>query len=457
MSNQSKATQHNEQQNNQLKRVLGAPDLVMLGLGAIVGTGIFVIPGTAAATTAGPALIFSFILAAIACVLSALCYAEFASRIPKAGGAYSYAETMFGGTVGWFVAWLLMAQYLLANASVASGWSGYVNGFLDGLGLGLPVALRASYNAENGTYVDLIAILITFAVTRLVVQGAKRALAWNSRMVFVKFLIIGLFVAVGVFFVEPANWQPIAPYGMDGVLAGSAIVFFAFLGFDSVATAAEEARHPQKDLPKGILGSLGIATVLYILVTLVLTGMVPYLELDVRDPVSFAMRYAGLDWVGAVISTGAILTLLTVLISMLYSFARLIFVISRNELLPDKLSEVHPVKETPANATLVAGTGAALLAGTVPLAQLAELANIVTLLIFFIMAAGLIKLRKEKGEPAEGEFRVPLVPMIPILSMLVCAYLMSQLSAPVWVLFLGWLALGTIVYFIYVRHQLKEN
>lgn len=456
MSAQSNETnKDNEQNNNQLKRVLGAPDLVMLGLGAIVGTGIFVIPGTAAATTAGPALIFSFVIAAIACVLSALCYAEFASRVPKAGGAYSYAESVFGETVGFFVAWLLLAQYLLANASVASGWSGYVNGFLDGIGLGLPIALRASYNPEAGTVVDVIAVLITFAVTALVLQGAKRALAWNSRMVLVKFLVIGLFIAVGFFFIEPTNWTPLAPFGTEGVFAGSAIVFFAFLGFDSVGTAAEETHDPQKNLPKGILGSLGIATILYVIVTLVLTGMVPFGELDVRDPVSFAMRYAGLDWVGGLISTGAILTLLTVLISMLFSFARFLYVISRNGLLPKKLSEVHPVKQTPVNATLLAGGGAAFLAGTVPLTQLAELANIVTLLIFFIIAAGIIKLRRDNGKPASNEFRVPLVPFIPILSMGVCLYLMSELSASVWGLFLGWLLLGGLAYVVYGRRQVN--
>lgn len=431
--------------NQQLKRELQAPDLIMLGLGAIVGTGIFVIPGTAAAQTAGPALIFSFIIAAVSCVLTALCYAEFASRIPKAGGAYSYVEAVFGKKVGWFVAWLMFAQFLLANASVSSGWSGYVNGFLDGLGLSLPTALRASFNAERGTYVDLVAVLITIAVTWLVMQGAKRALAWNNRMVLLKFLVIALFVVVGVFFVEPANWQPLAPYGMEGVITGSAIVFFAFLGFDSVGTAAEETKDPQKNLPKGILGSLGIATILYMAVTFVLTGMVPYHHLNVRDPVSFAMRYAGLDWIGAVIAAGAILTLLSVLISMLYSFARFLYVLSRDGLLPKKLSEVHPEKQTPDNATIFAGAGVAVLAGTVPLTQLAELANIVTLLIFIIIAAGIIKLRHDRGLPKPDEFRIPWVPFIPILSIGVSFYLMTQLSASAWILFVAWLVLGGMV------------
>lgn len=418
-----------------LKRELKTMDLILLGLGAIVGTGIFVITGTAAAVTAGPALILSFVIAAFSCILSALCYAEFASRIPVSGGAYSYAYTVFGELLGWLVGWLMICEYLLANASVASGWSGYMNGFLDGIGLGLPIALRSSYNAEAGTYIDLIAILITFVVTYIVIQGAKKALRLNNIMVIVKFALIALFMVVGVFYVKPENWTPFAPFGLKGVASGAAVVFFAFLGFDAVSTAAEETKNPRRDVPRGIIGSLGIATVLYIAVTLVLTGIVPYAQLNVKDPVAFAIRFIGQDFIAGIISVGAIVTLLTVLISMTYGLGRLIYAIGRDGLLPKKLSQVDTKTKGPKFATQIVGVVSAVLAGIVPLNKLAELTNIVTLMIFVIIALGIIKLRKDFGEPTEGEFKVPFVPIFPIVSIVVCLYLMIQLSLSVWIAF----------------------
>lgn len=432
-----------------LKRELKTMDLILLGLGAIVGTGIFVITGTAAAVTAGPALILSFVIAAFSCILSALCYAEFASRIPVSGGAYSYAYTVFGELLGWLVGWLMICEYLLANASVASGWSGYMNGFLDGIGLGLPIALRSSYNAEAGTYIDLIAILITFVVTYIVIQGAKKALRLNNIMVIVKFALIALFMVVGVFYVKPENWTPFAPFGLKGVASGAAVVFFAFLGFDAVSTAAEETKNPRRDVPRGIIGSLGIATVLYIAVTLVLTGIVPYAQLNVKDPVAFAIRFIGQDFIAGIISVGAIVTLLTVLISMTYGLGRLIYAIGRDGLLPKKLSQVDIKTKGPKFATQIVGVVSAVLAGIVPLNKLAELTNIVTLMIFVIIALGIIKLRKDFGEPTEGEFKVPFVPIFPIVSIVVCLYLMIQLSLSVWIAFVIWLVLGILVYLSY--------
>ncbi|WP_035051985.1 amino acid permease [Carnobacterium pleistocenium] len=432
-----------------LKRDLKTMDLILLGLGAIVGTGIFVITGTAAALTAGPALIVSFIIAAFSCVLSALCYAEFASRIPVAGGAYSYGYAVFGELIGWLVGWLMICEYLLANASVASGWSGYMNGFLDGIGLGLPIALRSSYDMDAGSYVDVIAVLITFLVTYVVIQGAKKALRLNNIMVFIKFGLIALFIVVGVFYVKPENWTPFAPFGFEGIASGAAIVFFAFLGFDAVSTAAEETKNPRRDIPRGIIGSLGIATILYIVVTLVLTGIVPYAQLDIKDPVAFAIRFIGQDFIAGVISVGAILTLLTVLISMTYGLGRLIYAIGRDGLLPKKLSEVDVKTRSPKYATQLAGSVSAILAGIVPLGKLAELTNIVTLMIFVILAIGIIKLRKDHGEPNEGEFKVPFVPVFPIVSIVVCIYLMIQLSLSVWIAFVIWLVLGVIFYLAY--------
>lgn len=446
-----------EERKSGLPKELKTMDLILLGLGAIVGTGIFVITGTASAVTAGPALIISFIIAAFSCALSALCFAEFASRMPVSGGAYSYGYAIFGEIIGWLVGWLMLCQYLLACASVASGWSGYLNGFLTGLGIGLPTALSASYDVGNGTYIDLIAVLVTLIVSYLVMQGAKKALRLNSMMVYVKFGLIALFLIVGVFYVKPANWTPFAPFGLDGIIEGAAIVFFAFLGFDAVSTAAEETKNPQKSMPRGIIGSLGIATILYILVTLVLTGVVPFANLDVRDPVSFAMRFIGQDFVAGIISVGAILTLLTVLISMMYGLGRLIFAISRDGLLPDFLSELDEKNHTPKNATMVAGIVTAILSGVIPLGKLAELTNIVTLMVFVIMAAGIIKFRKDHGDPKKGEFRVPFVPILPIVSILVCVYLMIQLSGSIWLMFLIWLAAGIAFYILYGYKHSKMN
>lgn len=437
-----------------LKKELKTFDLILLGLGAIVGTGIFVITGTAAATTAGPALIVSFVIAAFSCALSAMCYAEFASRVPVGGGAYSYIYTIFGELFGWLVGWLLICEYLLANASVASGWSGYVHGFLDGMGLHFPQALRASYDPANGTYVDVIAIAITLVVTYIVVQGAKKALRLNNLMVIIKFSLIALFIVVGIFYVKPVNWTPFAPFGLKGITSGAAIVFFAFLGFDAVSTAAEEVKNPQKDVPRGIIGSLGIATVLYIGVTLILTGLVPFAHLDVKDPVAFAMRFIGHDMIAGMISVGAILTLLTVLISMTYGLARLVYTISRDGLLPITLSEVNEKTKTPHKATVVVGIISAILAGIIPLNQLAALTNIVTLLVFVIIAAGILQLRKDHGKPKSGEFKVPWVPFFPVVSIIVCLYLMFQLSLTVWIMFAVWLVLGLVVYSFYgYRHS----
>lgn len=434
---------------SKLKKELKTMDLILLGLGAMVGTGIFVITGTAAAKYAGPSLIISFAIAAFSCVLSALCYAEFASRVPIAGGAYSYAYTIFGELIGWITGWLVVCEYLLANASVASGWSGYVHGFLDGLGIPFPNALRASYNAENGTYVDVIAICITFIVMFVVMQGAKKALRLNNIMVIIKFALVILFLVVGVFYVKPDNWTPFAPFGMAGITTGAAIVFFAFLGFDAVSMAAEEVENPQRDIPRGIIGSLAIATILYIGVTLVLTGMVPFGNLNVKDPVAFAMRFIDQNFVAGLISVGAILTLLTVLISMMYGLTRMIYAIGRDGLLPKGLSKVDSKTKTPKNATLVIGITSAILSGLVPLENLAQLTNIVTLMAFAIIAAGIIKLRKDFGDPKINEFKVPFVPVFPIVSMLVCFYLMIQLELSTWIVFGIWLVLGLAIYFLY--------
>lgn len=432
-----------------LKKDLKLKDLIMLGIGAIIGTGIFVVTGAASAVYAGPALILSFVLAAFVVILSGLSFAEFASRIPVLGGAYSYVYVVFGEFVAWLAGWFLLCEFMLAVSSVASGWSGYVQGFLTSIGVHLPKALTAGYNPGEGTYIDLIAGLVIIFVTIWVSQEAKKALRLNNAMVWVKFGLIALFIFFGVFFVKPSNWQPFMPFGFSGVFNGAALVFFAFLGFDAVAMAAEEVENPQKDVPRGIIGSIAIATLLYIVVTLILTGIVPFKELNVNDPVAFAMRYIDHGLVGSVISVGAILTLLTVTISMMYSLARLLYAISKDGLLPKSLQKINPKHKTPKKATYAAGVVAFFFAAAFPLNILAELTNIVALAYLILMSLGIIKLRKMMGMPKKGEFKVPLVPVLPLVSVASCLFLMTRLQTATWIVFGITIVIGLLIYFIY--------
>ena len=432
-----------------MKRNLKLKDLILLGIGAVIGTGIFVVTGSAAADYAGPAAMLSFLVAAFVVILSGFSFAEFASRVPVTGGPYSYMYVVFGELSGWMAGWFLICEYLLAVSSVASGWSSYVQGFLASLGIALPKALTAGYNAKEGTYIDLIAALVVVFITVWVTQEAKKALRLNNLMVWVKFALIALFIVVGVFFIEPSNWKPYMPFGFSGVFDGAALVFFAFLGFDAIALAAEEVENPQKDIPRGIIGSIAIATVLYVIVTLILTGMVPYTELGIGDPVAFALRYVKLDMIGSVISIGAILTLLTVTISMLYSLVRLIYAISQDGLLPAFLQKIDQKHRTPVRATYVAGGIALFFAAAFPLAILAELTNITALACLIMMSLGILRLRKTMGQPKKGEYKVPFVPVLPWLSVLACVFLMSRLQQATWIVFLITIVLGLAIYFFY--------
>lgn len=437
-----------------MKKELKTKDLIFLGIGALIGTGIFVITGEAAADYAGPALTISFALAAFVVILSGLCFAEFASRVPVLGGPYAYMYVVFGELLAWMTGWFLICEFLLAVSSVASGWSGYMQGFLASMGVHLPQPLTAAYNAENGTYFDLIALLILVFVTYWVSLEAKKALRLNNLMVYVKFGIIALFIILGIFFVQPENWQPFMPKGFSGVLDGAALVFFAFLGFDAVAMAAEEVKNPQKDIPKGIIGSILIATALYIVVTLILTGIVPSDALDVQDPVAFAMRYVGHGVVGSIISVGAILTLLSVTISMLYSLARLLFAISKDGLLPQFLGVLDKKNRTPKNATYIAGGLAMFFAAVFPLDVLAELTNIAGLSYLLFMAMGILKLRKMMGPAKPGEFSVPFGPLLPLLSLGSCVALMLRFQGITWIVYGIVILLGLGLYFGYgYRHS----
>lgn len=437
-----------------MKKELGVFDLTMLGVGCVVGTGIFVLTGVAAANHAGPGLILSFLLAGIVCAFCALCYAEFASMVPVSGSAYTYSYATFGEIFAWVLGWDLILEYGFAASMVASGWSGYFQGLLSGLGLDLPRVISSAFNPAEGTYFDLPAVLIVLLLTFVVSRGAKESTRLNAIMVVVKVVVILLFIIVGVFYVKPSNWTPFMPFGFSGVVTGAATAFLAYIGFDVVATAAEEVRNPQKDLPKGILWSLAVCSLLYILVTAVLTGMVPYHLLNVKNPVAFALQYIHQDWVAGFISLGAIVGITTVLFVLLFGQTRLFFAIGRDGLLPKRLSKVNPKSGAPEFSTWVTGAVVALFAGLIPLGRLADLVSIGTLFAFISVSVGIIILRKTRAD-LERSFRVPLVPLVPIIAALTCGYLLISLPRITWIAFLIWMAIGLCVYFFYgYKHSL---
>ena len=439
-----------------LKKELGAFDLSMLGIGAIIGTGIFVLTGVAAAEHAGPALILSFILSGLACVFAALCYAEFASTVPVSGSAYTYSYATFGELIAWILGWDLILEYGLASSAVASGWSGYFQGLLAGFGIHFPKAITSAYDPANGTFIDVPAILIVFVITLLLTQGVKKSARFNTIMVIIKLVVVLLFIGVGVWYVKPGNWTPFMPFGFSGVTTGAATVFFAYIGFDAVSTAAEEVKNPQKNMPIGIIASLLVCTVLYIIVSAILTGIVPYQLLDVKNPVAFALNYIHQDWVAGFISLGAIAGITTVLLVMLYGQTRLFYAISRDGLLPKVFSKVDKKKQTPTVNSWITCLLVSFFAGLVPLGRLAELVNMGTLFAFMTVSIGILYLRKNKQAPKTG-FRVPFVPYIPILAFVFCGYLALQLPAVSWISFCIWLVIGLFVYFGYGRKHSTLN
>ncbi|WP_312027534.1 amino acid permease [Brevibacillus brevis] len=433
-----------------LKKSLGAFDLTMLGIGAILGTGIFVLTGVAAALHAGPALVLSFVIAALACVFAALCYAEFASTVPVSGSAYTYSYAAFGEFVAWMIGWDLILEYGVACAAVASGWSGYAQGLLAGFNIHLPHALTSAFDVSKGTIIDLPAVLIIVIITALLMKGTKESASLNTIMVLVKVAVVVLFLVVGVMYVKPENWSPFMPFGFAGVATGAATVFFAFIGFDAVSSAAEEVRNPQRDMPIGIISSLLVCTILYIAVSLILTGIVPYHLLNVKNPVAFALNYVNQDWVAGFISLGAIVGITTVLLVMMYGQARMFFAMSRDGLLPEVFSHVHPRTQVPQKSTLVVAALVATFGGLLPLSSLAQLTNIGTLFAFILVSVGLVVLRRTHPQLPRA-FRVPFVPLVPLLSVLFCGYLVFNLPTLTKIGFLGWLSVGAIVYFLYGR------
>jgi len=452
-----------------LKRSLSATSLVMLGIGAIIGAGIFVLTGTAAAQYAGPAVVISFVIAGLGCLFAGLCYAEFAAMIPIAGSAYTYGYATLGELIAWIIGWDLILEYLFGAATVAVGWSGYFVAFLKELGVVLPAAWTTAPLNVEGTHtlvrngagvINLPAVILVLLMTCLLVIGIQESARFNTVIVFVKMLIVLLVIGFGFQYVKTANWHPFIPagtgefghYGWTGVVRAAAVVFFAYIGFDAVSTAAQEARNPQRDLPIGMLGSLAVCTVLYILMALVMTGMAHYTELNVPHPVFVAIEKAGpaLAWLGYLINIGAIAGLASVVLVMLMGQPRIFYSMSRDGLLPPVFGKVHPRFKTPYVTTIITGVVAALVAGFFPIALLGELVSIGTLLAFVIVCGGVIYLRYKEPN-RERPFKTPLVPLVPILGIVTCVFMMSFLPGDTWIRLIVWMLLGLVIYFLYGR------
>lgn len=437
-----------------LKKVLGPLDLVLMGIGAIVGTGIFVLTGTGA-LTAGPALTLSFVVAALACGFAALCYAEFASTVPVAGSIYTYSYATLGELVAWMIGWDLMLEYGLATSAVSVGWSGYFQSLLGGFGIHLPAVLTAAPGAVPGvtTWFNLPALVIMLLLTAMLSWGVRESARLNSIMVAIKVAVVLLFIAVGAGHVKPVNWQPFMPFGMNGMMSAAALVFFAFIGFDAVTSAAEEVKRPERDLPIGIIGSLAVCTVLYVVVSAIMTGIVPFQQFaGVDHPVSLALQYAGQNWVAGFVDLGAILGMTTVILVMTYGQTRVIFAMSRDGLLPKRLSTLHPKYNTPFFATWTVGIVFGLIGAVVPLGVLAELINIGTLAAFCLVSVAVVVLRKKRPD-LHRAFRCPGVPYVPALAVLFCLALMTFLSRTTWIAFGIWLVIGLVIYFGYSRRN----
>jgi basic amino acid/polyamine antiporter, APA family len=434
-----------------LKRTLGPFSITLLGIGAIVGTGIFVLTGVAAAKYAGPGLIFSFVVAGIVSGLAAICYAEFASTVPIAGSAYTYSYATLGELIAWIIGWDLILEYAVGAAVVSIGWSGYIVDFLRGtFGVILPKSLTTSPFA--GGLINLPAFLIILVITALLMLGTSESTRVNNVIVGIKLAVIVFFLVVGFGHINTANWNPFLPFGTGGIFRGAAIIFFAYIGFDQISTSAEEARNPSKDMPIGIFLSLLICTALYILVTAVLTGLVKYTQLDVASPVSHALILLGMNAAGSIIAIGAICGLTTVLIVLLYGQSRIFFAMSRDGLLPRFFSRIHPRFRTPYLSSMIVGIAVALIAGLTPIDVVAELTNIGTLAAFALVSIGILILRRTQPNLRRG-FRVPLVPLIPLLSILGSILLIVSLPLITIGRFFVWLAIGLIIYFVYSRRN----
>ena len=457
-----------EVEQHKLKRVLGPWGLISLGIGVIIGAGIFVLSGQAAANYAGPAIVLSFILSAIGCALAGLCYAEFASMIPISGSAYTYAYATLGEFIAWIIGWDLVLEYLFGASTVAVGWSGYVVSFLKDFNINIPAVFSQaplSYSVTGGWHatgaiLNCPAIFIVGLMTTLLVIGIRESTRGNNVIVIIKLIVIVLFVGVGVFFIKLANWSPFLPdntgqfgsFGWSGVVRGAGVIFFAYIGFDAVSTAAQEARNPQRDMPIGILGSLAICTIIFILMTGVLTGIMKYTNLSVPDPIAVAVNAAGpgIAWLRPFIKLGAIAGLSSVVLVLLMAQPRVFFSMARDGLLPAAFARVHPRFKTPYIPTILTGCVAVMVSGIFPINILGELVSIGTLLAFVIVCIGVLVLRYRHPE-IPRVFRTPWVPFVPIAGALVTLLQMVFLPLDTWIRLFVWMAIGIVIYFFYSR------
>jgi len=437
-----------------LKRCLSAMDLTLLGIGAIIGAGIFVLTGIAAAKSAGPAIVLSYVVSGFACAFAALAYAELAASVGGCGSAYGYAYAGLGEIIAWIIGWDLILEYGVATAAVAIGWAGYVNNALTAMGMPLPMTLLKS--PVEGGIVNLPALLIVLTLAVLLSIGVRQSARFNAVMVLVKLLAITTFVAVAAFHVQPANWQPFMPFGWEGVMGGAALIFFAYIGFDAVSTAAEEAVNPQRDLPIGILFSLAVCTVIYVVVAGLLTGIVPYYTLNVASPVADSLLRIGYPWAAAFIAAGAIAGLTTVMLVLYYGLTRVFLAMSRDGMLPPVFSAINKSTHTPVRVIMASGVLIAAIAGFTPIGDVAELVNIGTLAAFVLVCAGVIHLRYTRPD-LKRPFRTPFGSVTPLLGIVFCVYLMLSLPPVTWMRFGVWLALGAVIYFTYSRTHSSLN
>ncbi|MEI7473224.1 MAG: amino acid permease [bacterium] len=452
-----------------LAKTLGAFDLTVLGIGAIIGSGIFTLAGTAALGTpgnpgAGPGLMISFIFAAIACGFAALCYAEFATMIPAAGSTYTYTFATLGELAAWLIGWILMLEYAIGNITVACGWTGYVFEFLKGFTHVLPAFVTDDKywiyqldipSLHHTLFLNIPAIFIMLLVTAILYKGVQESTKMAGIMVAVKIVVIALFVGIGAFYVKPANWHPFVPNGFNSLIGGAAVIFFAYIGFDAVSTAAEETKDPQKNLPIGIISSLVICTLIYIIVAAVLTGIIPYKQINAEAPVAAAMRLIGHGNVAGFISFGAVAGLTSVLLVLQYGAIRILYAMSRDGLLPKVFSKVHPKFKTPHIITIIAGIFVALGTVVLNLDEAARLCNIGTLTAFMVVCASVIILRI-KDPHRERPFKVPFSPLLPLLGIGSCFWLITGLPLKTIVLFGLWIVAGIAIYFAYAYRRPEE-
>ncbi|OLL28658.1 amino acid permease [Burkholderia sp. SRS-W-2-2016] len=453
---------------HKLSKTLGATSITAMGIGAIIGAGIFVLTGTAAAQFAGPSIMLSFVLGGVACAFVGLCYSELAAMLPVCGSSYTYTYATLGEVFAWIIGWDLILEYAMGAATVAVGWSGYVVSLLRNVGIEIPPMLAAAPGtvvklADGSTVTGLVnlpAILIVAILTAMLVMGTKESARINNIMVAVKLTVVVAFIVIGAFFVKQANWHPFIPantgqfgnFGLSGILRGSAVVFFAFIGFDAVSTAAQEARQPQRDMPIGILGSLVICTILYILVAGVLTGLVPYGDLNVPDPIAKGVDAIGLNWFAILIKIGALTGLTTVILVLLYGQSRIFFTMSQDGLLPPFFARVHDRLHTPYLSQMLIGTVVAIVAALTPIGVLGEMVSIGTLFAFILVCGAVIYLRRSDSDAARP-FRAPGVPVVPVLGILFCLLLMAGLPLVTWLRLLVWLVIGMVIYLSYGRHH----